>query len=233
MAFVHGKNAAALLDEFDITSYCKAADLSVDIDTADTTTWGKTWKTAISGLGQYVTTIEGLFDPTEAPVFSDFLAAANSGLLMVGPAGLATGDMCRLSRFIETAYKETAPVGDVVGFNFSTMSDTVPGLGRVLAGLAAVTGDANGSTLDGVAQSTTGAIGHIHCTALGGGDTLDVTIEDSSTGSSGWATIGTFAQISAVGAERIVIAGTVKRYTRAVFDITGTTVTVAVAIART
>ncbi|MEA2538466.1 MAG: hypothetical protein QOF11_2700, partial [Chloroflexota bacterium] len=50
-----------------------------------------------------------------------------------------------------------------------------------------------------------------------------------------WATVGTFASKAAVGAERIVIPGTIKRYVRAVWDVTGAGVSIPflVALART
>lgn len=89
-------------------------------------------------------------------------------------------------------------------------------------GLTAAPTSAN--TTAGVAptSSTNGFVAHLHVTAFGSaGDTLDVTVQHSDFLASGYTTIGTFAQVSGVGAERITGAGTVKRYVRAVGTIAG------------
>jgi hypothetical protein len=60
-----------------------------------------------------------------------------------------------------------------------------------------------------------------------------VTIEDSADGSTNWTTIGTFATVTGLTSERLVIAGTVRRYLRVVDNVTGTgTNTRSVALAR-
>ena len=57
-------------------------------------------------------------------------------------------------------------------------------------------------------------------------------VEDSADSSS-WATIGTFTTLAATGSERLAIAGTVRRYTRVRWDVTGTgSITAQVSIAR-
>lgn len=234
MTFKHGKNAKALFNGYDLTAYLRGGDLDVNVDTADTTTWSNTWKTAIVGTQAAMYAFDGLFDPTFAPVFTTGLGGT-SGLLTVAPSGAAIGDLVRMMPVIKTGYAESSPVGDVVGFKFGCLSDTVPAFGRVQYALTAVTADSNGGNLDNGAQTTTGAIAFLHVTGVSSGDDITVTIEDSSTGSSGWATVGTFANVAAIGAQRIVIAGTIKRYTRAVFDVTGTGVSIPtfVALART
>lgn len=233
MSFKHGKNAAAFFQGVNITGYLTGGDLSISKENADTTVWGSTWRTNIGGLATAKYGFTGLFDPTAAPTWTGKLTS--NGVLTVGPAGLAAGDLCRLMEVTDTDYAETSPVGGVVAFKWDALSDTIPGFGRVQSALTAQTADNNGSNLDGGAATTTGGIAHLHVTSVSASDSIVVTIEDSSTGSSGWATIGTFASKSAAGAERIVIAGTIKRYTRAVFDVTGTGVSIPtfVALART
>lgn len=234
MTFKHGKNAKAYYNGYDLTGYLRGGELTTEVDTADTTVWGSTWKTAIAGLQGASYALEGLFDAAAAPIFTTDLAGT-SGVLTVCPSGAAAGDMVRMMQVIKTTYAETSPVGDVVGFTFGALSDTVPGFGHVISALTAQTTDNNGASVDLTAQTTTGGIAHLHVTGVSSADSIVCTIEDSSTGSSGWATIGTFASKSAIGAERIVIAGTIKRYVRAVFDVTGTSVSIPafVTLART
>jgi hypothetical protein len=235
MAFVHGKSAAALLDGFDISAYVRSGDFSAEIDTAETSTWSSSWKSYIAGNMKATVSLDGLFDTAMVPNFTGQIGDTPGGLLTFGPGGLALGAPCRLLQVIESSYGETASIGDVVGFTYEATTNTVLGIGHVIAASAAVSADQNGTSVDLTAASTTGAIAFLHVTSVSASDSIVVTIEDSSTGSSGWATIGTFASKAAAGAERIVIAGTVKRYVRVVDDVTGTGVSIvrAVALART
>lgn len=236
MTFLHGRTTEVLLDGADISTYLNAADLSVDVDTADTTTFKATWKTAIPGQVAAAAEFGGLYDTASIATFTALIGDDPGAVLTVVPASQsAVGDPCRLIKIASTAHKETAPVGGVVAFNWSAVADGAVGFGHVLAPLAAVTADGNGTTHTGpLGGTTTGAIAHLHVTSVSAGDSIDVTIEHSTNGTD-WATLGTFAQKSAAGAERLVIAGTVNRYTRAVFNVTGTdvSITCAVALART
>jgi hypothetical protein len=123
----------------------------------------------------------------------------------------------------------------MVAVKWAVMASGVVGFGDVLHLLAAETADGNGAAVDQGAQTTTGGIAHLHVTGMSASDSIVVTIEDSANGSTGWATVGTFASKAAVGAERIVIPGTIKRYVRAVWDVTGAGVSIPflVALART
>jgi hypothetical protein len=238
MSFKHGRHGAAIFAGVDITSYLTSGDLSVEVDEAETTTWGNSWKRYIPGLASCTYSFEGYFDAGISPTFTSQVGDDPAGVLLVGPGGLAAGAPCRIVEVIETKYAETAPVGGVVGFSWECLADTIPGFGWVLAPLAAVDTDNPVTHIDGVASSSTGAIASLHVTSVSASDSIVVTIEDASVptgGGANWATIGTFASKSAAGAERIVIAGTVRRYLRAVDDVTGTDVSItrAVAIART
>jgi hypothetical protein len=95
-------------------------------------------------------------------------------------------------------------------------------------------GAAAAATAAAALPEATGGVAHLHVTSVSASDSIVVTIEDSATGSSGWATIGTFASKAAAGAERIAIAGTIRRYVRAVDTVTGSGISIirAVALAR-
>ena len=97
-------------------------------------------------------------------------------------------------------------------------------MGNALVVPAAKTATGNSSALNNGSASSNGGVGHLHVTANSGtSQTLDVTIEDSADGSSGWATILTFTQVTTTnGAQRVAITGTVRQYIRAVYTIGGT-----------
>lgn len=237
MAFKHGKSTAVLLGATDLSSYLNSADLAADLDTGDTTVFQASWKSAIAGAAGSKLELAGLYDPDLTDLTSVFGDDPGAVLTHCPAGALALGDRARLLSAAEIAYGETSPVGGVVAFKSSVQGDGTLGFGSVIHLLAEETASGNGTAVDMTAQSTTGAIAHIHATAVSATDTFDVTIEDSANGTSGWATIGTFASITAAAAERIVIAGTVERYVRvvlAVTDVSGDpSITFLVALART
>ena len=236
MAFKHGKGTNVWVDAVDLSTYFRGMDLSAEVDTAESTTFTATWKSFLPGVAGATFSLDGLFDPTQTTLTGLLPATAN--LITVGVGGGAVADVARLASVRSTAFAESAPVGGLVGLTWAVVVDGVLGLkeGQILKPMAAITATANGTTVDGAAATTTGAVAQVHCTAVSSGDSVVVTIEDSATGSSGWATIGTFTNITAASSERIVIAGTIRRYTRAVWTVTddgGPSLTFGVAIART
>lgn len=231
MTFRHGRTAAGIFGGVAITSYITDASLDVDVDAAETTTWGNSWKTYIPGQAQAQYAFQGLFDSLMTPTFTSLVGDNPAGLLLVAPSGLTVGERANIMEVIETKYGESAPVGGVVAFSFDCLADTVPGFGNVLSGLTPITADGNGTNVDGGAATTSGGVAQLHVTEVSASDSIVVTIEDSANGSSGWATIGTFASKSAIGAERIAIAGTIRRYVRAVFDVTGSGVSIVATVA--
>lgn len=238
MAFVHGKNASVLLDGSNLTGYLNALDMSVDVDTAETSTFGNGWKTNIAGHVSGTVGFGGLFDPTDSTAVNLIgdLPSTTAGVLTWSPAGGSTiGDVARLASIIATSYAEGSSIGDAVTLSWDVLTTGAIGFGNFLHPLGAETVDANGANLDGGATSTNGAIAHLHVTSVSSGDDIAVTIEHSDTGSSGWTTIGTFTTASAAGGQRLAINGSIKRYTRAVWNITdngGPSIVFAVAIAR-
>ena len=121
-------------------------------------------------------------------------------------------------------------------FSWSGKVDGQVGFGKVFHPLGAETDDGSGTYIDGGGATTTGAIAHLHVTSVSAGDEIDVSFEDSANHVD-WLPIadGAFATADAVGAERLVIPGTIRQYVRAVWDVTGADVSIefAVALART
>ena len=50
MAFKYGAKALVTVNAVDLSAYCDEGGIDVGIDTAETTTFGSTWKTFIEGL---------------------------------------------------------------------------------------------------------------------------------------------------------------------------------------
>jgi hypothetical protein len=234
MTTKHGRLAEIWCAGLNLTPYSNSLDTSWDIDTAEKSVFQTLYKSYEPGQAAASVSIKGNYDPTQTTVPAQIAASAGP-IMTAGPAGMTTaGDLCRLFDVDHTSYKESSPIGGIVAFELSCGSDGAVGFGVVSHPLAAETTDGNGTSVDGGAASTTGAIVHVHVTAMTGGDTLDFKLQDSANNST-WADVasGAVPTISAVGGYRLVIAGTIRQYTRIVWDIDANSVTFGAAVART
>lgn len=221
MSFVHGRKTAVLLDGLDLSSYFNSADLSADADVAETSVFRQDWKQNLVGQTSVKVDLAGLYDPLFVTLPS-ILGAEPGALLDIE---MADGTTSRLVRLVSTAYAESSPVGGVVGFKWSVLSDGVVGFARVLHALGVEASGGTATEVDfGAGSAAAGAVAHLQATAA---SSLHVTIEDASVPSGGganWAAVtgGVFTSRSTAGAERLLIPGTVRRYVRVTWTGSGT-----------
>ena len=239
MAFVHGKSTKVVFNGYDLSPYLNSVSAARSQELAETTTFSATAKTFLAGFGDATISAEGYWDGAAAAIDVLFNAAIASDtaqtLTISRNAADAPGDAAELASCKQTSYEVSSGINDVTSISAEFQANGAVKSGQILHALEAETATGADSAVNGTAETTTGAVAHLHVTAASAADTLDVIIEDSANGTTGWATIGTFAQIAAIGSERITIAGTVKQYTRASWTIAGTepSFTFLVAIART
>jgi|GEM_PF-3071358 len=226
MAFKHGKNAAVYLGELDLTSLFRKAELNVKIDTADTTTFGSTWKTAVTGADSAKADFDGLYDPTVTKLADsigvDF--ALTAGVLSFAPAGAsAIGDQARLMSITSAGYVEGSPVGDVVGVKWQAATSTAVGFAQVLHPLGEDTNTTTGAEKDDTAATTAGWTAHLHVIAVDGGSWVvklqDAAVSNTYTDLTG----GAFTAATGATSERLLGASgaTLRRYVRYVATRTG------------
>ena len=236
MSFLHGKGSQALLDGIDISAWLNSMDIGADVDTAETTTFQKDWKTYQAGLAGGSVDAGGFHD-VDLTAVKDTLQASD-GLLTFCPGKYATlGDPARLLALVSTSLKESSPVGDMVAFSWSGQGDDVVAFGRLFHPLAAATTTGTSASVD-MGTAADGGVAHLHLTALAG-TSPSVTVEFSDCATAGGTytavTGGAFTLSNAIGAKRLVITGTIRRYVKCTWTIAGTggpSVTFAVALAR-
>jgi hypothetical protein len=177
--------------------------------------------------GSYWPVITGLADNgTEFPV-------------SVAPAGFAAGNPVRMASAFEVTAAPSSPVDGGVDMPLTYSVNGLMQWGESLIAHAAVTATAAAAAVDGGAGTSNGGVAHLHVTAAAGtsSPTCDVIIEHSVNGSTSWATLASFTQVTtSTSAQRVVVAAgtTVRRYLRASYTIAGTgpSYTIAVAFAR-
>lgn len=120
MAFRHGKNAVITVNAVDLSTFCDNLDLNINVDTADTTTFGSTWKSAIAGVAGGKLSITGDYDGTVTTGPASAILLVIAGAVPVAvvhkPGGTAVGQRQNSFNAIVTSYDESSPVGGTVTF---------------------------------------------------------------------------------------------------------------------
>ena len=119
MAFVHGKSAAFKLDNssgslVDYSAYLEEVSMPRSIETAETTTFGSSAKSYITGLSDATISISGKFDSAADATLAGVLGQAATLSFEYGPAGSSAGLIKYSGECIMTSYEIGASVGDVV-----------------------------------------------------------------------------------------------------------------------
>lgn len=127
MAFRHGKNAQVYIGSNEISAYLDSSDKSTDVDTAETTTFGKNWKTYLAGLIGANLNLGGSYDGTAttgpAAIFETCIANGTAWAVKYFPGGSASGQRQHTFNALVTNYSESAPVGDKVTFSAALLAD--------------------------------------------------------------------------------------------------------------
>lgn len=227
MPFRHGKSAAILYNASDLSAYFNSADVNVDVDTAETSTFGSGSKTYVVGLADAKVSAAGLFDGAVAgvdAVLSAVLGADTSDIVTVCPEGNVYGRRAYSMAVKQASYKVSAPVSDAVKISLDLQCDGGAAAAIILAAAQTVTATGNGTSVDNTAGTTNGGVGVLHVTAntRNAAGTFKV---QHSVDNSAWVDLITFTSVSAstTASERIVVSGTVNRYVRAQHTIAGAT----------
>ena len=227
MAFVNSNQTRLIYGTNPLAAYLKSATPAFAADMLDTTTLADTSKVYAVGLTEYMLNVDGLFDSTTtagdvwANITAD-IAAGTTEPVSVASEGFAVGNSVWVLPVKVATYEVGGSVADLVTFTMSMQAAIAPAVGRSLSDLTAYTATTNGTSVDNAAASSNGAVANLHVTARSGtSPTLAVTIQHS-TNNSTWTTLATFTTATAVTSETVTVAGTVNRYTRAVFTVGGT-----------
>jgi hypothetical protein len=223
MSFVHGKSTQVLVGAVDLSTYLNSMDLSADADTADTTTFQATWKSALTGAVGAKVDFGGLYDPDEASLPTLFLTLLPGVLSWCPTGGAAIGDPARLVSAIEVAYGESVPVGGVVAVKGSFLADGTVGFAYVLHPLAEDTNTTTGADRDDAAATQTGWTAHLHVTAVDAGSWV-VKLQDAATTDWTDVTDGAFTAATTATSQRLqsaAITTELRRHVRYVATRTG------------
>lgn len=166
-SFRHGKLTRVFMNGKDASPFLNSAELSIGVDTKETSAFGTTAKTYIPGIREQSMTIGGMYDGTAAA-----LDEVMVGLHATDPtypvtlfydAGIAVGRVCRLAEVRQTSYDTSSPVDDIVSVSGELQIDGSVIFGYVLNNEAAVASSiVTGASIDCGASSATSKGGKMH-----------------------------------------------------------------------
>jgi hypothetical protein len=226
MAFKHGKSTAVYFNGLDLSGYLTDAGIAIDVDTAETTTFGSSWKSFLAGTEGTKADFSGLYDPTltalSGSIGTDF--GLTTGVLTYCPSGgSAIGDRARLMSVSTTAYAESSPVGGIVAVKWAAMTSAALGVGDVLHPLGEDTNTTTGAEKDDTSATTTGWTAHLHVIAVDAGSWV-VKLQDAAVSNTySDVTGGAFTAATGVTQQRLqgAAGSTLRRYVRYVATRTG------------
>lgn len=132
MATRHGKNAALSLDGKALTGFLDSLDLSFDLEQADTTTFGASWRSSLVGFPSGKLEFSGYYDPTASTgpgaILFPLVTAGTAVTGLVYPGGNTSGQILYTitSGCIVTSYSESSTVGGAVTFKGSCDITALP-----------------------------------------------------------------------------------------------------------
>ena len=227
MAFINANETKVLYGANALAAYLRSVTPNATIEMLDVTSLNDSAKAYIPGLRDYTMSIEGLFDTTTGAgsVWDAITTPINNSSVVatsVGTAGFATGNQVWMLPARSITYDVSSSVSDVVGFSMSLGAGQPATIGVSLRDLSAVTATGNGTSVDNSTSTSNGFVAHLHVTSVSGTTpSMTAIIQHSSNGST-WTTLGSFTAITASGTEIITGTGTVNRYIRASYTISGT-----------
>lgn len=209
-----------LIDGFELSGYTIDITHNVEAQTEESHTLGDSWAENTSvQLNRFQFDQSGFFD--------DAIGASNEAL--VGLAGaqrqiaLSIEGNTLGKKYIaaigavQSKYSRTAARGALHKGNATHMGSGAVEEGLIHTPLGALAGSSgNGTAVDNAASTSNGGVAHVHVTqlTLGGYTNLALKVRHSADNST-YADLATFTVVTAApAAERVVVAGTVNRYTR-------------------
>jgi hypothetical protein len=234
MAFSHGKDTKVFVSGYDLTAYLNTANTAMNADLAETSAFGSVYKSFVAGLVDSKMTLGGFFDPTTGA--TDATLTSLLGIdtyLNLLPQGDAFGLRGRGMHGVEISYEITTGLDGAAGITMEAQSKTGAEAIIVNTPKAAkgTTGNDAAGYDCGVTSTSNGWSAFLQAFAMSGSGTptLAVKLQDSADNSAfldvsggGFVTLSA-ANANVPGGQRITGTGVLRRYTRFLWTIAGTT----------
>lgn len=235
MSRIHSKNSRVLVNEYAMSADVTGYTCTHSRNLSPVTTLTDEGMTFIPGLLSGGMGLRAVFDSSTTSLYSISRAAVGTDdgyLVLVAPEGLTVGAPAFTTVSDLSNLTADSAVADAVSSSIEATPDNGVDWGPVLHALSAETATGDGTTVDETAATSNGGVAQLHVTAYTGLTSIVVKVQHS-TDDSIWSDLATFTSVTAATKERVAFTGTVNRYVRAQWTVTGTgSATFAVAIGR-
>jgi len=227
MAFSHGSIAKIYVDGFDASPFFSDVTMGGSIDTAETTTLGKTAKTYIPGNEDATFKCSGFLDHNSIDANSfDYKLKALTRRASVPitylPASDLAGEPAYIGTMELTAHDIGTTVKDAASCDVEFQTNTGFPRGLSAAATSAQTATGFATYLDDLAATTKGLSAALQIFSVSG-TTPSITVKlQSSADHTTWADLLTFNAATGVGSQYQSVSGNVDRYIRLAWTISGT-----------
>lgn len=232
---MHTKDSRVLVNSSHLSGDIKGWRFEHRRAYGDITNLLNTGETFIPGLLSGAVGLVGNFNSGAGNITAvlDTAAAATDGLLTtILPEGLTVGTLAFIAEGNVSARTVDANVKEAVGMNVDGTPNDGVDIGVLLHGLTGETADGTAAGVDNAASSAGGGVGSLHVTAYSGLTSISIRVQHS-TDNVTFADLITFTSVTATTWQRSTVTGTVNRYVRAWWDVTGSgSCTFALAFAR-
>lgn len=235
MSRIHSKNSRVLVNEYSMSADITGYTCTHNRNLSPVTTLVDEGMKHIPGLLSGAMGLRAVFDTSATSLYTITRTAVGTDdgyLVLVAPEGLTVGTPAFTTVSDLSGLTADAAVADAVSTTIDATPDGGVDWGPILHALTAETATADGTSVDETSATSNGGIAQIHVTAFSGLTNIIVKAQHSSDNSN-WSDLATFATVTALTKERKTFTGTVNRYVRASWTVTGTgSCTFAVALGR-
>jgi hypothetical protein len=222
MAFSHGSASRVYVGGFDLSAYFNGIGMEASVDAAEVTTFGLGAKAYIPGPGDGTVSAEGFFDGAVDAVDQVLSEAMPSTAIWTWlPGGDGQGNVAKCAVTVQTSYGVDAPSDDATTISAEGQA-TGTGIERgvVAHPLQERTASGNGMSLDHGVSTEGGGAAYLHVMAVSGFSSVTVKVQHSADNVT-FVDKATFDTVTARGAQRVVLSGTVNRYVRVIWTAVG------------
>lgn len=222
MAFVHSKSSRIALGARNYSCLASSLSVTVNDDLSDVTTLCNSGRTMLSGLDDGSMSITYFADDlADGSAWSTQFGEAKN-VVTYAPAGFAAGNTAICMAALETQHTPGSSISDAVAFELAVQSQgSIDGTGVMLidASSTALTATGQSASVDNGASSANGGAAYLHVFSAGTGS-MSAFVQDSSDNST-WSNLATFTAATGATSQRVEVTGTVDRYLRFAYAISG------------
>ena len=227
---VHGKQTKIFVNGRHLSTEFDSFELQMTADTAEKSAFQNTSKAFNPGQKTATLSVDGFFEVAATAadkILSDAIGV--STIWCVFPEGDAITKRGYGIVGIDNAHKVMTTKDDNARITAACQSNTAEPIISLLP-LSTKTASGSGTANDNGAATTDGGSAFIHATAIT--NTVEVKLEHSADNNT-WADLVSFTNVSAIGAERKAITGTINQYTRATYTLgAGESITMQISLHR-